>query len=37
MVDRSKNKSLGELGESRILSRLAEYGGWNAGYMWYRG
>ena len=29
-MDRWKNKSLGELGESRILSRLAEYGGWNA-------
>ena len=30
MADRCKNKSLGELGESCILSRLAEYGGWNA-------
>ena len=25
-----KNESLGELGEARILSRLAGYGGWNA-------
>ena len=24
-----KNESLGDLGEARILSRLAEYGGWN--------
>ena len=30
MADRWKNESLGELGEARILSRLAGYGGWNA-------
>ena len=30
MADIWKNESLGELGETCILSRLARYGGWNA-------